>query len=79
MFDSLYLFVDVVSVGKLSVISDEQTLIRVISTGTALWTPGGVFETNCEADVTYYPLDTQECRLVKCCSKAKKNQKKLCV
>ncbi|XP_052231622.1 acetylcholine receptor subunit beta-like isoform X1 [Dreissena polymorpha] len=51
------------SVNDLEVFSDENSLIRLISTGKALWTPGGVFETSCDADVTYYPLDTQECSI----------------
>ncbi|KAL4217015.1 hypothetical protein ACF0H5_023471 [Mactra antiquata] len=51
-------------VNDLSVFSDENTLIRVASSGTAIWTPGGIFETSCDADVTYYPLDTQTCSIV---------------
>ena len=48
----------------MDVFSDTNTMIRLISHGTALWTPGGIFETSCEADVTYYPMDTQTCRYV---------------
>ena len=34
------------------------------SDGTVNWEPGGVFKTICEIDITYYPFDSQECRLV---------------
>ena len=50
------------SVNDIAVISDEDTLMRIKTDGKVSWSPGGVFITNCEADVTYYPLDTQECR-----------------
>ncbi|XP_052814849.1 acetylcholine receptor subunit beta-like isoform X2 [Mya arenaria] len=52
------------SVNDLEVFSDVNTLVRLNSAGTARWTPGGVFETSCEADITYYPLDTQTCSIV---------------
>lgn len=51
------------SVSSLEVFSDENTLIRITSSGVAFWTPGGIFQTNCDADITYYPLDTQECSI----------------
>lgn len=31
--------------------------------GTLTWTPGGIYETSCTTDVTYYPFDTQTCSL----------------
>ena len=46
----------------MEVLSDEDFLMRVNSVGRVTWTPGGIFETSCEADVTYYPMDIQECR-----------------
>ena len=49
-------------VSDISVLSDEETLMRVNSMGRVSWTPAGVFQTHCEADVTFYPLDSQECR-----------------
>ncbi|WAR09725.1 ACHB-like protein, partial [Mya arenaria] len=52
------------SVNDLEVFSDANTLIRLNSVGAGKWTPGGVFETSCEADITYYPLDTQTCSIV---------------
>ncbi|XP_052812727.1 acetylcholine receptor subunit beta-like isoform X2 [Mya arenaria] len=52
------------SVNDLEVFSDVNTLIRLNSVGAGIWTPGGVFETSCEADITYYPLDTQTCSII---------------
>ncbi|KAK3582646.1 hypothetical protein CHS0354_001692 [Potamilus streckersoni] len=52
------------SVSDMSVISDENTLMRINSDGSAVWTPGGIYETHCDCDVTYYPLDTQTCSVV---------------
>ncbi|XP_045178295.2 acetylcholine receptor subunit beta-like isoform X2 [Mercenaria mercenaria] len=52
------------SVNELEVFSDENWLIRINSAGNAYWTPGGIFETNCDVDITYYPLDTQTCSIV---------------
>ncbi|KAL3855538.1 hypothetical protein ACJMK2_014745 [Sinanodonta woodiana] len=48
----------------MSVISDENTLMRINNDGSAEWTPGGIYETHCDCDVTYYPLDTQTCSVV---------------
>lgn len=52
------------SVSDISVFSDENTLMRINSYGTIQWSPGGIYKTNCEADVTYYPLDTQSCSII---------------
>ncbi|XP_053385791.1 acetylcholine receptor subunit beta-like [Mercenaria mercenaria] len=52
------------SVNELEVFSDENWLIRISSGGVAYWTPGGIFETSCDVDITYYPLDTQTCSIV---------------
>lgn len=49
---------------ELAVISDDTVIIRVINDGTLTWTPGGVYETSCSTDVTYYPFDEQECDIV---------------
>lgn len=46
---------------ELAVISDDTVIIRVTNDGTLTWTPGGVYETSCSTDVTYYPFDEQEC------------------
>lgn len=52
------------SVDELAVISDDTVIIRVTNDGTLTWTPGGVYETSCSTDVTYYPFDEQECDIV---------------
>lgn len=51
------------SVSDLAVISDNTVVIRVAKDGTLQWTPGGVYETQCTTDVTYYPFDTQTCSI----------------
>lgn len=50
-------------VSDLAVISDNTVVIRVAKDGTLQWTPGGVYETQCTTDVTYYPFDTQTCSI----------------
>lgn len=50
-------------VSDLAVISDNTVVIRVAKDGTLQWTPGGVYETQCTTDVTYYPFDTQTCNI----------------
>ncbi|XP_060571964.1 neuronal acetylcholine receptor subunit beta-2-like [Ruditapes philippinarum] len=52
------------SVTELEVFSNTNWLIRLSSDGSAYWTPGGIFETSCDVDITYYPLDTQTCSIV---------------
>ena len=34
------------------------------SAGQVHWEPGGVFKTACQIDITYYPFDEQECKLI---------------
>ena len=48
-------------VSDIAVISDNTVVIRVAKDGTLNWTPGGVYNTQCTTDVTYYPFDTQTC------------------
>lgn len=52
------------SVDDLAVISDNTVVIRVTNDGTLNWTPGGVYQTQCSTDVTYYPFDTQVCSVI---------------
>ena len=33
------------------------------SNGDIRWEPGGVFQTMCQIDITYYPFDHQRCEL----------------
>ncbi|XP_056013193.1 acetylcholine receptor subunit beta-like isoform X2 [Ostrea edulis] len=51
------------SISDIAVISDNTFIIRVAMDGTLTWTPGGIYETSCTTDVTYYPFDTQTCSL----------------
>lgn len=51
-------------VEDLAVISDNTVVIRVTYDGTLNWTPGGVYQTQCSTDVTYYPFDTQVCSVI---------------
>ena len=38
-------------------------MTKINPLGSVLWIPGGNYEASCEAEVTYYPLDTQACTL----------------
>lgn len=49
------------SVSDIAVISDNTVVIRVAQDGSLHWTPGGVYNTQCTTDVTYYPFDSQTC------------------
>ncbi|XP_033728806.1 acetylcholine receptor subunit delta-like [Pecten maximus] len=49
------------SVNDISVMSDDSIPIRVANDGTLSWTPSGIYTTQCETDVTFYPFDTQVC------------------
>lgn len=48
-------------VSDIAVISDNTVVIRVAQDGILHWTPGGVYNTQCTTDVTYYPFDSQTC------------------
>jgi hypothetical protein len=47
-----------------SVIHDIYGLMRIENTGLVTWTPSGIYETSCEADISYYPMDTQTCSVI---------------
>ncbi|XP_052103516.1 neuronal acetylcholine receptor subunit alpha-6-like [Mytilus californianus] len=49
------------SVKDIGIINDKSIPMRIVSDGTIVWNPSGIYEVNCESDITYYPLDTQEC------------------
>lgn len=51
------------SVSDLSIISDSQLLYRVTHTGEVEWEQPRMFTTHCRIDITYYPFDTQLCRI----------------
>ncbi|XP_060083472.1 neuronal acetylcholine receptor subunit alpha-5-like [Ylistrum balloti] len=51
------------SYSSLTKIGFRDAPVRVYSDGLAIWNPGQVFETSCNADVTYFPFDIQRCTL----------------
>ncbi|XP_060599402.1 neuronal acetylcholine receptor subunit alpha-6-like [Ruditapes philippinarum] len=48
---------------KLSDLGDDWMTIRIYNSGHTTFVPGAVFDTSCNADVTFYPFDTQICIL----------------
>ncbi|KAK3592889.1 hypothetical protein CHS0354_004115 [Potamilus streckersoni] len=48
---------------KISDMNRELTTMRLLYNGTAIWTPGDVFEVKCYADVEKYPFDEQTCSI----------------
>ena len=44
-------------------LGSEKVFTKINPGGYVSWLPGGNYESTCEADVTYYPLDTQTCTL----------------
>ncbi|XP_063411900.1 neuronal acetylcholine receptor subunit beta-3-like [Mytilus trossulus] len=52
------------SVSDISIVSDDNVLMKVQSSGSVIWTPSGIYKTHCETDVTYYPFDTQSCDVI---------------
>ncbi|KAK6166757.1 hypothetical protein SNE40_023381 [Patella caerulea] len=49
------------SVDNFEIIQDEYSPLRIANSGRVVWDPPGIYEVNCEADISYYPFDTQEC------------------
>lgn len=47
----------VVDVGKHTVV------LRLYEDGRVSWSPANVIKTTCSVDVTYFPFDTQTCRI----------------
>ncbi|OWF45406.1 neuronal acetylcholine receptor subunit alpha-5-like [Mizuhopecten yessoensis] len=41
----------------------DNTPVRAYSNGLIVWSPGQVFVTSCDADVTYFPFDIQRCAM----------------
>ncbi|XP_041374778.1 neuronal acetylcholine receptor subunit alpha-7-like [Gigantopelta aegis] len=52
------------SVNDLRVISDKRIPIRVNAKGKVHWNPPGIYLTQCDIAITYYPFDTQHCTIV---------------
>lgn len=42
---------------------DSPYMMRVSSNGYVKWNPAAAFNTQCDADTTYYPYDTQSCNI----------------
>ncbi|XP_061168928.1 neuronal acetylcholine receptor subunit alpha-2-like [Saccostrea echinata] len=51
------------SVQDISVISDKNIPMRIMSTGYITWNPAGIYLVACSCDITYYPLDEQTCTI----------------
>ncbi|CAG2188791.1 unnamed protein product [Mytilus edulis] len=49
------------SVNDIGIINDKFIPMRIASNGNIIWNPSGIYEVSCESDITYYPLDTQQC------------------
>ncbi|XP_071159692.1 acetylcholine receptor subunit beta-like [Mytilus edulis] len=49
------------SVKDIGIINDKFIPMRIVSDGNIVWNPSGIYEVSCESDITYYPLDTQQC------------------
>ncbi|XP_061168933.1 neuronal acetylcholine receptor subunit alpha-2-like [Saccostrea echinata] len=50
-------------VKDISVISDKNIPMRIMSTGHITWNPAGIYLVACSCDITYYPLDEQTCTI----------------
>lgn len=42
----------------------SSTDVVVANTGTVFWVPPVTFHTSCDFDLTYWPWDAQQCRLI---------------
>ncbi|XP_055958497.1 neuronal acetylcholine receptor subunit beta-3 [Patella vulgata] len=51
------------SVNDLSVISDESVLVRANYEGIITWWPPGIYKSACDANIFYFPFDTQTCQI----------------
>ncbi|XP_062579396.1 neuronal acetylcholine receptor subunit alpha-2-like [Saccostrea cucullata] len=51
------------SVQDISVISDKNIPMRIMSNGYITWNPAGIYLVACSCDITYYPLDEQTCTI----------------
>ncbi|XP_060591804.1 acetylcholine receptor subunit alpha-like 2 [Ruditapes philippinarum] len=46
---------------EFEILDDVSQQMRVDSSGSVVWEPGGVFTVHCEVDPTYFPYDRQTC------------------
>ena len=51
------------AMGDIVPLGSEKVFTKIDPHGHVSWLPGGNYEANCEAEVTFYPLDTQTCTL----------------
>lgn len=51
------------TVGEIETLGSSDILFRVKYTGEVKWDPPGVYETQCEIDITWYPFDKQKCSI----------------
>ncbi|XP_060067327.1 acetylcholine receptor non-alpha chain-like [Ylistrum balloti] len=51
------------TVSEIEVLGSSDLLFRVKYTGEVKWDPPGVYETQCEIDITWYPFDKQKCSI----------------
>ena len=51
------------SVKEFGVIGTDSMKVYLDHLGEVMWFPGDFFETYCQVDITYYPLDVQQCRI----------------
>nr|ADP08791.1 nicotinic acetylcholine receptor alpha subunit [Azumapecten farreri] len=51
------------TVGDIEILGSSDLLFRVKYNGGVKWDPPGVYETQCEIDITWYPFDKQKCSI----------------
>ncbi|XP_046347086.2 neuronal acetylcholine receptor subunit alpha-2-like [Haliotis rufescens] len=42
----------------------DDLIVFMFSNGTMMWSPGDLYKTECALDTTYFPFDTQTCKIV---------------
>ncbi|KAK3602107.1 hypothetical protein CHS0354_030456 [Potamilus streckersoni] len=52
------------SFDKIEPIGADWMRVRYYANGFSLYSPGDVFKTTCSVDVTFYPFDTQSCKIM---------------
>ncbi|KAL3843077.1 hypothetical protein ACJMK2_021077 [Sinanodonta woodiana] len=49
---------------KIDPLGGDWMTVRYYANGFSVYSPGDVFKTTCSVDVTFYPFDTQSCKVV---------------
>ncbi|KAL3843078.1 hypothetical protein ACJMK2_021033 [Sinanodonta woodiana] len=52
------------SFDKIEPIGGDWMTARYYANGVSVYSPGNVFQTTCSVDVTFYPFDTQSCKVM---------------